>query len=146
MEQKTYINIYKRIMKKLICYLTLNGKKHLTENIFLKISKTLQKRSNKNSKNLMKLSVIFSTQVFKINALAKSKIFSILYKSKNRTFSAIKFIVKTIKKEKSNVFYKTFCKEILFVLKNDSFILTTKKHLQEQVFFKKHFFVYYRWR
>jgi len=144
MEQKIYTNIYKQIMKKLIYYLTLNGKKHLTEKIFLKISKTLQKCSNKNSKNSMKLSVIFSTQVFKVNTLAKSKIFSVLYKSKNRTFSAIKFIIKAIKKEKSDIFYKTFYKEILSILKNDSFILTTKKHVQEQVFFKKHFFVYYR--
>lgn len=110
--------------------------------------KNLQKCSTKNSKNLMKLSVIFSTQIFKTNALTKNrqknKIFSVLYKNKNRTFSAIKFLTQAIKREQSGVFYKKFYKEILSILKNDSFILTTKKNLQKLVFFKKSLFLYYR--
>ena len=136
-------------MKKLICYLTLDGKKRLTENGFLRMSKNLQKCSNKNSKNSIKLSIIFSMQIFKINALTKSiqknKTFSVLYKNKNRTFLATKFLKNKItQKEQQNAFYKKLYKKILFILENDSFILLTKQNLQEQVSFKKNLFSYYR--
>jgi len=148
MERKIYRNIYKQIMKKLICYLILNGKKHLIENSFLRMSKNLQKCSTKNSKNSIKLSIIFATQIFKTNTLTKnrqkSKTFSVLYKNKNRTFSATKFLIQTIKKEQQGVFSKNFYKEILSILKNDSFIFITKQNLQEQVFFRKNLFSYYR--
>ena len=135
-------------MKKLICYLIFKGKKHLSENSFLHISKNLQKCSKKNSKNSIKLAIVFSTQVFKTHVQIKNKqkrqTFSVLYKDKNRTSSAIKFLIQTIKKEKQDVFYKKFYKEILLILKNDSFIFATKQNLQKQVSFKKNLFLYYR--
>jgi len=135
-------------MKKLVSYMQSNGKKHLTENIFLKISKNLQKCSNKNLKNLINLVLIFSMPIFKTDVLTKNKQkknFSVLYKNKLRIFSTIKFLFQTIKKKKHpNVFYKSFYKEIISILKNNSFILATKKKIQEPVFLKKHFFTYYR--
>lgn len=135
-------------MKKLICYLTLDGKKRLIENGFLRMSKNLQKCSNKNSKNSIKLSIIVSMQIFKINALTKStqknKTFPVLYKNKNRTFLATKFLIKIIQKEQQNTFYKKLYKKILYTLENDSFILSTKQNLQEQVSFKRNLFSYYR--
>ena len=150
MEQKIYKNIYKQTMKKLICYLTLNGKKHLAENGFLRMSKNLQKCSNKNSKNSLKLSIIFSMQIFKINALTKStqknRTFPVLYKNKNRTFSATKFLLQITQKQQQNTFYKKLYKKILFILENDSFIFLVKQNLQEQVSFKKNLFSHYRWR
>jgi ribosomal protein S7 len=135
-------------MKKLISYVQLDGKKHLSENIFLKISKNLQKCSTKNCKNLINLTLIFSMPIFKTDVLTKNKQkknFSILYKNKSRIFSTMKFLFQTIKKKKhSNIFYKSFYKAIMAVLKNNSFILVTKKKIQEPIFLKKHFFVYYR--
>ena len=135
-------------MKKLVCCLTLNGTKYSTENHLLRMFKNLQKCSNKNSKNSLKLSIILTMQIFKINALTKNKqknrIFSGLYKNKNRTFFSIKFLVQAIKKEQLGVFYKKFYKEILSILKNDSFLYTKIKILQKQVLFKKNLFSYYR--
>ena len=69
--------------------------------MFLKISKNLQKYSNKNSKNLINLALIFSMPVFKTNVLTKNKNFSILYKNKFRIFSSIKGLLQMIKKKKN---------------------------------------------
>lgn len=135
-------------MKKLISCIQLNGKKHLSENIFLKIAKNLQKCSNKNFKNSINLALIFSMPVFKTDILTNNNNnFSVLYKNESRTFLSIKFLFQIIKKKKhSNILYKSFYKEIILILKNNSFVLVTKKKLQESVFLKKHFFTYYRWR
>ena len=141
-------------MQKLINYLIFGGAKWSSEIILLKTSKELQKFSNKNFKKLLKLCFISSVPIFKISILIinnkkknqTKKTFSVIKKKKTRFSLAIKFIIKTIKNEKSSCFYKKICKEILSILKSESSIIKIKKELQEQVFLKKHIFYYYRWR
>lgn len=75
-------------MEKFTNYLLFNGKKRLSQNSFLTITKNLQKWSNKNYKILLKLSFVFLIQFFKINTVSiKSKQnnrpFLIVYKNKN---------------------------------------------------------------
>lgn len=75
-------------MEKFTNYLLFNGKKRLSQNNFLTITKNLQKWSNKNYKILLKLSFVFLIQFFKINTVSiKSKQnnrpFLIVYKNKN---------------------------------------------------------------
>lgn len=138
-------------MRKLINYSFYEGKKRLSENNLLKISKNLQKNSKKNFRNIIKLTLVFSTSVFKINILQNNKrrkttkknTFSLIQKSQARLSLAIKYLIKTVSTEKSVKFYKKFYKKLLFFLKNKNFILQ-KKDNQKQVFLNKHIFFYYR--
>lgn len=96
-------------MKKLTSHIQLNGKKFLTEVIVLKMSKNLQKYSNKNFKNLINLVLILSMPVFKTDALAKNQQkkqkFLVLHKNKVRIFSTIKLLFQAIKKENIQIFF-----------------------------------------
>ena len=138
-------------MQKLINYLLINGKKNLSENIFLKISKELNKISKKSFKKIIKLSFIKFIFLFKTNKVLlntnniynKKKI-SIINKNKIRISFAIKFVIKYFENKKSQIFYKIFSNEIFLILKNLSFIEKEKKSAQETIFLKKHILLFYR--
>lgn len=136
-------------MEKFTNYILLNGKKRQSQNCFSKMARSLQKWSNKNLRSLLKLSFVFLVQFFKIkNRLIKNKhkkaTFLVLHKNKSRTFLVIKSLVQTIKKVKSVRFFKKLYQEIKLVLEKKSFIIQTKKTLQNEVVLKKHLFFYFR--
>lgn len=138
-------------MEKFTNYLLFNGKKRLSQNSFLTITKNLQKWSNKNYKILLKLSFVFLIQFFKINTVSiKSKQnnrpFLIVYKNKNWIFLATKLLIQNIKNNKPVSLLKSLYTEVLLVLSKNSNTIKTKKMLQNQVVLKRHVFFYFRWR
>lgn len=138
-------------MEKFCNYLLFSGKKRLSQNSFLLLSKNLQKWSDKNYKILLKLSFVFLIQFFKINTiLIKNKQHNrpvlLVHKNKNWTFLSIKFLIQNIKNSRAVSFFKNLYKEVIFILEKNSNIIKTKKMLQSQVVSKKHIFFYFRWR
>jgi ribosomal protein S7 len=136
-------------MEKFTNYILLNGKKRQSQNCLLKIVRNLQKWSNKNVRGLLKLSFVLLVQFFKINnRLIKNKqkkvTSLVLHKNKSRTFLVLKSLVQTIKTGKSVRFFKKLYKEIKSVLEKKSFIIQTKKSIQNEVVSKKHLFFYFR--
>ena len=143
-----------KIKNKIINHLMLNGEKKTGEKILLKSLKELQKYSKKQSKKLIELALIFSTPIFKVHKITNKKrkkknikeIPTIITTKRARISLAIKFILKTLKNQKSNYFYTEFNKEILLSIKNEGSAIQMKNEVQKQVLLKKHFFSYYRWR
>lgn len=131
-------------MLKLINYIINHGNKYSSEITFLKLSKNLQKTSNKNLSILLKLSLICSITIFKIDILTKTKQSITLIKNRpKRVYLAIKFIIKKTKNQKQ-VFYKKLSTQIFSILNNENLDILSQKKLQEQVFLKKQLFLYYR--
>ena len=98
-------------------------KKKLVKKFYLKQFKKLQKNSKKQLKQIIKLAIIFSTPIFKLHKIENKKqkkrnrkvreIPAFISKPIPRISLAIKFILASLEKKKSNQFYKKFNKEII---------------------------------
>ena len=142
-----------KIQNKIINHLVINGKKHTSEKILLKSLKKLQKSSKKQSKKLLKLAIIMSSPTFKLHTLTQKKrkkkkgkeIPAFINKTKIRTSLAIKAILLTVRKRKSNNIHLALKEELILTTEGKSETIELKNTNQEQILTKKHLFRYYRW-
>ena len=131
-----------------------NGKKHTGEKILLKLSKSLQKSTQKNFQTIIQIAIINLTPAFKLNEQtmkkgkrkSKKMILSFIVKDSLRVMNALKFIKDVAQKDKSSgSFSKRFSKEVLgaSALKNASIEQKTK--LQNQILLNKRYLAKFRW-
>lgn len=142
------------IKNKIINHLTITGKKNTGEKLLLNSVKKLQKQSKKQSKEILKLIIISSTPIFKLHQITNKKL-----KSKNRkikeiptfitgnkrTSLAIKFIIKSINKQKTKSFSNKLIKEVLNNFKIKGLLYQHKNELQKRVILNKYYLMYYKW-
>lgn len=126
-----------------------NGAKLLSEKIFLKSIKKLQKMYHKNHSKLLIFVVVFLAPLVKIKRTKnkKNKIlkeFPYILNEKSRLRLSIKEIFNVLKAKKGTLFYKKFAKEIFYISENNSHILKSKKVSQENIILKKKY-SFYRW-
>ena len=150
-KQKKYIEI----KNKFINHIVIKGKKSKSEKIVLKSFKTIQRESKKRSEKLLQLALIFNTPLFKINKITNKKkkkkkqktkiIPAFISQESSRISIAIKYIVKTTQKRKSNSLIQKFFKEILTSSQDKSQTIEIKKETQQQILLSRHLFKYYRW-
>src|SRR6476620_4238306 len=143
------------IKSKLINNITLDGRKKTSEKILLKSLKELQKSSKKQSKELVKLALIQSTPIFNLHRISNKKlkkknrrvreIPAFISKMSARTSLAIKFILTSIEKKKSNNFYLKLKENLLVTAQAKGNAVKLKNELQKQSILHKRFFKYYRW-
>lgn len=147
----------KEIKKKFLTNLMLNGKKETSEKILLKSLKKLQKNSFKQTKNIIKLALTSSMPIFKLTLIEtkmkkKNKIKEIpsfITSNFSRISLAVKFILKIIKKKKSNNFYTKLYEELLLNSQNQGDTVSTKNELQKKILIlnkKKRYFRFYKWK
>ena len=137
------------VENKLINYTMLNGKKHLTELIFIKTKKKIQKQiPAKKFKNVFKLFIVNSSPFLKIKKIQRKKKntieFPYLLTKKSIFFYGVKNILNVCRKKKGNPFYKIIAQEIINSSNLQSETVKIKKDAHEQAFLKKKF-ANYRW-
>jgi len=146
----------KETKNKIINHIMANGEKKTSENILFKTAKKLQKNSKKQLKQIIQLAIINSTPTFKLHKIENKKqkkrnrkvreIPAFISKPFARTSIAVKLILASLEKKKSNQFYKKFNKGIISTARQEGTAIDLKNTLQKQVILKKHFFNYYRWK
>lgn len=131
-----------------------NGKKHTGEKILLKLSKSLQKSTQKNFQNLIQLAVINAAPAFKLNEQTMKKgkrkskkiIPSFIVKDSLRIMTALKSLKDVAHNDKnSNSFYKRLHKEVLGASMLKSGSTEQKAKLQNQVLLNKRYLAKFRW-
>ncbi len=143
-----------QIKKKIVNFLTTQGKKTINEKNFCKTVKTLQKKSKKSTKDLIKLTIINTLIPFKILTFKRkkrkkkqTKEFPFFIKNyKNQIFFTIKSLIESVKKNKQ----KNSCSENLqkeFLLPTTKFSNSIKIKSNIQKFFKNNnrLVTYYKW-
>lgn len=141
------------ITHKFINHLIINGKKNKGENILSKSIKELQTISTKSSKKVIQQALVTNTPIFKLNTLVqkqrkkkKTKIMpAFISNKKSRISFAIKFIVRTVQKQKRPAFLQQLTREVLFSAQNKSTAVVRKKEIQIQASVNSNFFKNYRW-
>lgn len=143
------------IKTKLINNITINGEKKTSEKILLKSLKELQKSSKKQVKELVRLALIQSIPIFKLHRISNKKlkkrnrrvkeIPAFISKTSARTSLAIKFILASIEKKKSNNFYLKLKESLLITAQSKGNAVELKNELQKRSLLHKRFLKYYRW-
>lgn len=119
--------------------LTRNGKKHLSEKLFLKSLKVMQKNYRKNHKHLIKTSLVNVSSILNIKQIkAKRKNtqeFPYVTKKARRIAFSVKAILTELKSQPPQMFYLRFKTELIFAAKNLSSINKINKAKHEHAFF-----------
>ena len=146
---------YIEIKNKFINHLVIEGKKNKSEKIVLKSFKAIQTESKKPSEQLLQLALIFNIPIFKINRITNKKrkkkkqktkiIPAFISRKSSRISVAIKHIIKTAYKKKTNSLAQKFLEEILASSQNRSQAIEIKKETQQEVLLNHHLLKYYRW-
>jgi ribosomal protein S7 len=145
------------IKNKLVNHLIVCGKKSIGEKIVLKSLKTLQKSSYKQSKDLVKLAIIFSTPTFKLNKISQKKrkkkknqkvkeVPAFISLEATRISAAIKLILTSTKKAKTEKLPSKLRKELLLSSQCKGEAVKSKMDIQKQVLSNKRLFSYFKWR
>lgn len=136
--------------RKISNQLLFNGKKTLSEKIWLKIVKSFNKSLEKDHTKLINRALINIAFLLKIKELkqkkrkAQSKEFPYIVTNKNRISSALKFFLDRKKNKNEVKIYRKFVTDLLAAA-NKSVISTNKrKYVYEYAYLKKKYF-YYRW-
>ena len=135
--------------KKIINQLLVNGKKFVSEKIWIKNVKLFQKSFKKDYKKFVNRSIVNAAPLIKVKQLKQkktrfqSKEFPYIVTKKARIQMTLKFFINK-KKRIGITADKKLLSELLFAVKNTGTILTKKKNLYEHAFIKKKYF-YYRW-
>ena len=127
-------------------HLMKNGAKFLSEKIFLKSIKKLQKMYHKNHSKVLIFVVVFLAPLAKLKRIKnkKNKIlkeFPFILSAKSRLTISIKEI---LKRKKGMPFHKKFAKELFSVSENTIQSVKLKKISQENIVLKKKY-SFYRW-
>jgi len=133
--------------KKVINQLLLNGKKSVSEKIWIKNVKLFQKSFKKNYKKFVNRSIVNVAPLLKVKQLKQkkkrfqSKEFPFIVTKKARIALTLKFFINK-KKRIGTTMDKKLLSELLFAAKKTGTIITTKKNLYEHAFIKKKYFYY----
>merc|ERR1712066_916931 len=104
----------------------MGGCKNISELLFLKSIKKIQKNLEKNHKSILKLLIINNSPIIDLKKIKqKRKIrmeFPYILSKKKRIFLSFKNIFIFIKKDVKSNFYKTFYNEIIFCIKDKNMI------------------------
>lgn len=131
-----------------------NGKKHTGEKILLKLSKSLQKSTQKNFQTIIQLAIINITPAFKLNEQimkkgkrkSKKMILSFIVKDSLRIMTALKSIKNVVQKDKSSSsFSKKLNKETLDSSAAKGLSVEQKTKLQNQILLNKRYLAKFRW-
>lgn len=131
-----------------------NGKKYTGEKILLKLSKSLQKSTQKNFQTIVQLAIINLTPAFKLNEQtmkkgkrkSKKMILSFIVKDFLRVMTALKSIKDVAQKDKSSSsFSKKLNKEILGASALKGMSIEQKAKLQNQILLNKRYLAKFRW-
>jgi ribosomal protein S7 len=138
----------KTIKHKITNRLLINGKKQISEKIFQKSLKLIQKNQKKKSfSNIIKIALINSAPSLYLKQIKRKPTtqieFPFLLTNDLKIFYSSKFIVNSSKK-KNNFFYKNFSLELLNSAQNIGESVKKKKELHKLSFQKKKY-TNYRW-
>lgn len=131
-----------------------NGKKYTGEKILLKLSKSLQKSTQKNFQIIIQLAIINITPAFKLNEQitkmgkrkSKEMVLSFIVKDSLRIMNALKSIKNVVQKDKSSSsFSKKLNKEILEASAARGLSVEQKTKLQNQISLNKRYLAQFRW-
>lgn len=131
-----------------------NGKKYTGEKILLKLSKSLQKSTQKNFQIIIQLAIINITPAFKLNEQitkmgkrkSKEMVLSFIVKDSLRIMNALKSIKNVVQKDKSSSsFSKKLNKEILEASAVRGLSVEQKTKLQNQISLNKRYLAQFRW-
>jgi ribosomal protein S7 len=131
-----------------------NGKKYTGEKILLKLSKSLQKSTQKNFQTIIQLAIINITPAFKLNEQitkmgkrkSKEMVLSFIVKDSLRIMNALKSIKNVVQKDKSSSsFSKKLNKEILDASAAKGLSVEQKTKLQNQISLNKRYLAQFRW-
>jgi ribosomal protein S7 len=131
-----------------------NGKKYTGEKILLKLSKSLQKSTQKNFQTIIQLAIINITPAFKLNEQitkmgkrkSKEMVLSFIVKDSLRIMNALKSIKNVVQKDKSSSsFSKKLNKEILEASAARGLSVEQKTKLQNQISLNKRYLAQFRW-
>ena len=147
------MNFQEKIKKKLLKHILKNGKKPISEKIFTKSVKSIQKSQNKSHSEILRLSILNSTPMFRIiklkNKRRKKKsikeIPAFLSTYTYRSSWGLKYLTKASTLKTENIFSNQLKQEILSTAKNESSSITLKNELQNKALEKKKYFRHYRW-
>jgi ribosomal protein S7 len=151
MKKKIY-----NIKNKIVNHIMIDGKKKTSEKLFLKSFKQLQTNSKKQTKKFFQLCLINATPIFKLHQSSNKKVKKKKRKIRimpvfinsmfNRLSLGIKFIIKNIRKKKSNTyFYSKLTQEILLLSENKGFISDITKENCKKILLNKRYTKHYRW-
>ena len=130
-----------------------NGKKYTGEKILLKLSKSLQKSTQKNFQTIIQLAIINITPAFKLNEQitkmgkrkSKEMVLSFIVKDSLRIMNALKSIKNVVQKDKSSSsFSKKLNKEILEASAARGLSVEQKTKLQNQISLNKRYLAQFR--
>ena len=121
------------IFKKLINYITKNGKKIKSEKILLQTIKELQKPFKKQSKKIIQLSLVLSSPLFKLFVITNKKrkknpsklIPTFVSTQSVRMSLAIKSIIQETRINKNVSFYKELKTQMIQINQTESNVLPT---------------------
>ena len=131
-----------------------DGKKHTGEKILLKLSKSLQKSTQKNFQTLVQLAIMNITPAFKLNEQimkkgkrkSKKMILSFIIKDSLRIMTALKSIKNVVQKDKSlSSFSRKLSKEILDTSATKGLSMEQKTKLHNQILLNKRYLAKFRW-
>lgn len=146
-------NKNKKLKKKLLKHILINGKKLISEKILTKSLKSIQKHQNKSHSKIFKLAIINSTPIFRIIKLKNKRkrkksikeIPSFLSTYLYRTSWSLKHLVNTATSKTGNVFFNKLNHEILSSAKDESSTITFKNELLNKTLKERKYFKHYRW-
>jgi ribosomal protein S7 len=131
-----------------------DGKKHTGEKILLKLSKSLQKSTQKNFQTLVQLAIMNITPAFKLNEQimkkgkrkSKKMTLSFIIKDSLRIMTALKFIKNVVQKDKNlSSFPRKLNKEILDASAAKGSSVEQKTKLHNQILLNKRYLAKFRW-
>ena len=124
-----------------------NGKKNVSEKIFLKISKDLQK-TPKNAQSVFKIAILNSSPVIFLKQIKRRRKqtteFPFLLKPKLRISYGVKILISSCKINKNNNFSKNFKTEVLNSASKIGQSFIRRNEIHKNSFLKKKF-SNYRW-
>lgn len=140
---------YKKLKKKILNLLMINGNKKTSEKLLIKVIKIIQKKNyNKSCKDLIKIGLVNSAPILFLKTVRRKRKktvkFPFLLSSSLRVFYGLKFILRSCLSKKKTTSYITIGTELVNSATNTSFSSKNKKDLHKEGFLNKKF-ANYRW-
>lgn len=137
------------LKNKIYNYIMFKGLKNISEILFLKSIKKVQKNFKKNHKYILKLLIVNNSPIIFLKKIKRkrriSREFPYILSKKIRIFLSFKNFFMYIKKRFKRNFYEKFYTEIISYLKDkNNDIIKEKKNLYNYAFTKKKYSKY-RW-
>lgn len=149
MELKDQNKLY-AMNEKIINQLLINGKKIISEKIWLNSLKVFYKSSTKNHKKTVNRALINITPLLKVKQLKQKrkrsqlKEFPFIVNKESRISLALKFFLNKKNNKKETKTPQRFVNDLLTIANKTGISVNKRKDLYEYAFIKKKYF-YYRW-